>query len=67
MNPPPGCVRGGGRTRFADFESYLGAQLKQSPRARSETEARVELLISIMIWKRNPGKREKKRALKGSF
>lgn len=42
------------------FKAIYG--LKQSPRAWSETEARVELLCSIMIWKRNPGK---KRAFKG--
>lgn len=35
--------------------------LKQSPRAWSETEARVELLCSIMIWKRNPGKKREKK------
>ena len=44
------------------FKAFYG--LKQSPRAWSETEARVELLCSIIIWKRNPGK---KRALKGSI
>lgn len=37
--------------------------LKQSPRAWSKTEARVELLCEIMIWPEKKGKKELYRAL----